>query len=602
VEIYLRVLRYGLKYWKALVLSVAISLLTTLLGLFTPWTMKIIVDNVLSTHPLPGELVKVVPWLAGLSKGALLVMAALAGLGLHLLHSAAMVCWSYFHIYVEQRLGLDLKGQVFEHLQRLSFSYHDNNPIGDSIYRATEDTHYVGQVVLDVIPIGSSLVTLFGMFFIVLRLDWELALLSLLVAPFLYAAVGFYSKHINRRSMQVRELEGQSVSIIEEVLSCLRVVKAFGRESYEHARFVDQGMTSVKARIRLSLHQTVFSLIVGFVTAAGTALVLGVGGSHVLNGRLTLGELLVILSYLGSIYEPLESLSGTFTSIQTAMASAQRVFQVLDTEPDVKDRPGAILLKSNAVDVRFESVSFRYRDDVPVLEDINLVARPGEVIGIVGPTGAGKTTLVSLIPRFYDTVAGRVLINGIDVKGIRLEALRDHISVVLQEPVLFSGTIRENIAYGNLWASMDEIMAAARAANAHHFIMKLPEKYETDVGEAGAKLSVGERQRLCIARAFLRNAPILILDEPTSAIDSKTEAVIIQALDRLMKGRTTFMVAHRLSTIRHASQILVLQDHHIAERGTHAELLRAGGLYAELYQIQYAEETAQQDESTIQPL
>lgn len=338
--------------------------------------------------------------------------------------------------------------------------------------------------------------------------------------------------------------------------------------------------------MKVTVRQTLFSLAVNTTTAAGTALVLGYGAYTALQNRITVGDLLVIMAYIAAVYKPLETISSTLGSLQDQLVSVRLAYNLMDTEPEIKDAPYAVKISGTQGHIAFESVNFRYRGRPPTLQNISFEAQSGEVIALVGPTGAGKTTLISLIPRFYEPQHGRILIDGIDIRKIRIESLRQYISIVLQEPLLFSGTIADNIRYGRLDARMDEIIQAAKDANAHDFIMRLPNQYRTQIGERGVQLSGGERQRISVARAFLKNAPILLLDEPTSSIDSKTEAVILDALDRLMDGRTTFMVAHRLSTIHHADRILVLNQGKLVEQGTHGTLLRQRGLYHQLYEMQ----------------
>src|SRR4030095_9457665 len=372
---------------------------------------------------------------------------------------------------------------------------------------------------------------------------------------------------------EVQRLEGESVSIVQEALAGLRVVKAFTREKHEHARFVRQGRSAAEARIRLTNQQVIYSATVGLITTAGTSVVLGLGAYQILRGSLTVVELLVMLSYLASVYGPLESISTAATFMHGYLAKLRRIFEILDVPPEIEDRPRAKALPSVKGRVVFERVSFAYPERECVLRDITFKVEPGELLGIVGPTGAGKTTLVSLIPRFYDPVAGRVLVDGRDVRDVRVKSLRRQISSVLQESILFWGTIQENIQYGRLEATQEEVIEAAKLANAHEFISQLPEGYATHVGERGLTLSGGEKQRLSIARAFLRNAPILILDEPSSALDALTESQLLEAIERLMKGRTTFIIAHRLSTLRSADRILVLDHGEIVEQGVHSELI-----------------------------
>lgn len=366
------------------------------------------------------------------------------------------------------------------------------------------------------------------------------------------------------------------------------MVKAFGREEREQRRFEEQNWATLRLQWRLKVQQTVFWDCLSWVTRLSRYLILLLAASHVISGDLTVGAMLVILAYVSDIHGPIEEIGSTLADVQHSYSSAERALEVLDTVPDVRDRPGAKVLERVAGAVSFQDVSFAYDPPHPVLHRVSFSAKPGEVVAIVGPTGAGKTTLASLIIRFYDPASGRVTLDGHDLRDLAVQTLRQNIALVLQEPILFSGTILDNIAYGRPSASVEEVVAAAKAANAHDFIMALPAGYASEVGERGVRLSGGERQRLCVARAFLMDAPVLILDEPTSSIDSRTELVIIEALDRLMVGRTTFIIAHRLSTVRRADQILVLDEGRVRERGTHAELLNRGGLYAELYRIQTA--------------
>jgi ABC-type multidrug transport system fused ATPase/permease subunit len=585
-ELCSRLFAYAWPHRNRIGAHLGLSVLIALLELLTPWPMKIVVDSVLGSHPLPPALASLLPASVSLSKVPLLVVAVAAGLGLKALAGALTILETYLNIGVRQRILLALKSALFQHLQRLSFTFHDNRRLGDSIYRVNNDAHCVEDFVASTLHLLTASCTLVGMLWIVFRIDWPLALLSAAVAPFLYWSIDFYFKRFNPRIHRVQQMEAESTSIVQETLSNLRVVKAFAREDYEHDRFVEQGDSTVHARIKLTVQQSLFAVTVGVTTAAGTALVLGVGALHVLHGSLTVGELLVVLAYLASIYGPLEAISGTLSSVQTDLAKAERVFEVLDTDADVKDVPGAVPLSTVAGRVTFRDVGFGYRQGVEILQGIDFDVEPGQTVGIVGPTGAGKTSLVSLIPRFYDVSAGRVTIDGTDVRTIQLTSLRQQVALVLQESILFSGTIAENIGYGRMGASPDEIVEAAKAANAHRFIMALPDQYRTQVGERGVMLSGGERQRISIARAFLKGARILILDEPTSAVDTRTEAVILEALERLMRGRTTFIIAHRLSTLRRADQILVLQHGQIVERGRHADLLRSGNLYAALSHAQ----------------
>jgi len=424
------------------------------------------------------------------------------------------------------------------------------------------------------------------MFWISFRMDWSLALVSLAVVPFLYYSVGYYATHIQDRLQGVRKLEAESLAVIHESLSMMRVIVAFGREEHEFRRFRNQTKSAVGARVTVTVRQTIFSLVVNMITAIGSTLVLGLGAYHVLQNRLTVGQMLVVIAYIAAVYKPLEMISYTIGSLQDRFISLKNTFDFLDLQPDIKDEKHARPISTATGHVIYEQVHFSYSGRTDTLKNISFEAKPGQIIGIVGPTGAGKSTLVSLLPRFYDPRNGRILLDGTNIRDATLKSLRQQTSIVLQEPLLFSGTISENIRYGRLEARQSEIVAAAKAANAHDFIMRLPQQYDTMLGERGAAISGGERQRISVARAFLRNAPILILDEPTSSVDSKTETVILEALERLMAGRTTFMIAHRLSSLHNADLILVLNQGELVEQGTQQELLRLGGLYKQLYDAQ----------------
>ena len=454
---------------------------------------------------------------------------------------------------------------------------------------------------MTLLPLGQNCVTLVGMFWISLLIHRNLALLSLVVVPFLYYSVSYYSTRIKGRILQVRYQEGETLSIIHEALAMLRVVAAFGREDHEHQRLRDQGERANAARINLTVRQTLFSFAVAMTTATGSGLVLGYGAYEVLQGRLTLGQLLVILTYIASVYGPLESLSSTVAHLQEQLVDLHLAFQLLDTKPEIMDQPGAVPLENVKGRVAFENVHFVYQGRKNALTEISFEVEAGQSVAIVGPTGAGKTTLASLIPRFYQPQRGRVLIDGRDITTVTVESLRRQISIVLQEPLLFSTSIKENIRYGRLDATMEDIIAAAKAANAHEFISEMAQQYDTNVGERGARLSGGERQRIGVARAFIKNAPILILDEPTSSIDSKTEVGILDALERLMVGRTTFLIAHRLSTLRNVQQIVVLHRGEQRERGTHDELIKNGGFYNQLHDLQSGE-TRRRVQDALRPV
>jgi ABC-type multidrug transport system fused ATPase/permease subunit len=595
-----RILRYLRPYWKNATGSVVVIFLAGAVSLLAPWPMQVMVDNVLGGQPLSGGL----SWLLGpvaANRFWLMITVVLAGLVITLFGDLLGILESYVNTKLELSMARDFRSDLFLHAQRLSLAFHDHRRSGMLVYAINFQADAVPGVIMVVPGMAQSALTLFGMFWITYQMDHTLALLSLTVVPFLYCSVGFYVKHIQHRLMEVKTLEGETLSIIHESMSMLRVIVAFGRELYEHGRFRAQSQTALEARVRLTVRQTFFGLVVGMITAVGTALVLGFGAYHALEGKLSTGQLLVVLAYVASIYKPLETISHTVGSLQDQLANLRIAFQLLDTDTDIKDSPAAVAIRRAKGDLRFENVSFSYEERPGTLKDISFHAPAGSIVALVGPTGAGKTTLMSLIPRFYDPSHGRILLDGRDTRSVQLRSLRDQVSIVLQEPLLFSGSIAENIRYGRLDATADEIVAAAQAANAHDFIECLPEKYNTEIGERGAQLSGGERQRIAVARAFLKDAPILILDEPTSSIDSRTEAVILDALDRLMVGRTTFIVAHRLSTIRNAEKILVLHSGELVEDGTHEELLARGGLYKQLHDMQTKRPVRTRIEPTAAP-
>ena len=570
-----------LRPYRARVALIAVlALLEIGLSALAPWPLKIVVDNVLGGQPLPAPLAAFLQSLVGSSVVGVLLIVVVAGLLLQIASEVAVMVHTQIQVATGQRLVYDLRSKLLSHLQMLPLRYHVLAKTGDSVYRLDSDAYCVSDLVLGgVFPLAMAVLKLTVMFVILVQLDATLAFLSLAVAPFLFACLRYYSLRMTDRAERVKSRESELIERAYEIIASVRAVKSFAREAHELARFDRTGAETMDARLRLTWQESLFSVAVTAITLAGTALVLVVGGLHVLDGRLTVGGLLVVIAYLAAVYNPLSSIAETIGSLQQAIVSARRVREILALTPERLDAPGAVNAASITGHVRFDHVSFAYDVGGAVLEDVSFQARPGEMVALVGLTGAGKTTLASLIPRFFDPTGGQVLVDEVDVSSYALRSLRERIALVPQEPVLLSGTIADNIRYGKLDATSGDIEAAARAAHVHQFVERLPKGYDTPVAEAGATLSGGERQRLGIARALLKDAPILILDEPTSSLDAISEEAVFSALRRLREGRTTIVIAHRLSTIRDATRILVLHEGRLIAAGTHDELVQSNELY-----------------------
>jgi len=581
-----RILGYVRPYRWLMAMTFGFIAVGTVFSLLSPWPMKIIIDYVVTGSAAPPWLHKIVGDSAS-RPYVLLTLCVLAMVFVTLIDSLMGIVNNWVTTQLDQKMVLDFRSDLFAHAQRLSLAFHDQNRSGPLIYAINFQAGAAAGVALAMPPIIESMLLLVGMLITCFLINWKLAAVSLAVLPPLYWAVGFYARHVEHRLRRVTQMEETSLSIIQEAINMLRVIVAFGREGHEYDRFRSQGQTAVKARVNLTLRQTMFGMGIKLIMGLGIAGVVWVGANEVLAKRMTIGDLIMVIAYIGMIYKPLEAISYTLGSLQNNLMNLKMACELLDIEPEIQDDAAAVDLKQPAAGrIEFRDVAFSYTGRVDTLSGINFTAEAGQVIALVGPTGAGKTTLISLIPRFYAPSSGQILLDGQDITNIRVRSLRDQISMVLQEPLLFSGTIADNIRYGKLGSSMDDVIAAAKNANANDFISRLPKGYETEIGERGAQLSGGERQRICVARAFLKNAPVLILDEPTSSIDSKTEAVILDALDLLMQGRTTFMIAHRLSTVRRADKILVLEHGKLLEQGRHDELIERGGLYKQLHDVQ----------------
>jgi ATP-binding cassette, subfamily B, bacterial len=582
VQLCVWVLPYTFRRWRQLLTVLIAMLLRIGLDVLRPWPMALLIDHVLKGTPMPPTLARTVNWLPGAATPVnLITWSVSATVLLFLLGWVLGVITGYANISLGQRMVYDLAADLFAKLQKLSLRFHTSRSVGDNIRRVTSDCSCISIILKDaLVPSVSAVISLVTMFLFMWGMDPKLTILALLVVPCLALVFRLYSRPMAELGYAQQETEGKIYDVVEQTFSAMPVVQAFGREELNERRFAQTARDTLRVALANTNVQVQFTVLVGLATAAGTAAILWFGAQHALADQLTLGHILVFLSYLGSLYAPLDTLMYSSSTIQEAAGSARRVREVLETQLEVADKPGARPLPAVRGHVAFEQVTFGYDPAHPVLRDISLEARPGELIALVGPTGAGKSTLVSLIPRFFDPQTGCVRVDGQNVREIQLRSLRENVALVLQEPFLFPLSIGENIAYGRPEATPAEIEAAARGANIHEFICRLPAGYQTTVGERGASLSGGERQRLSIARALLKDAPILILDEPTSSVDAETESLILEAVARLAEKRTTFIIAHRLFTVRRADRILVLENGAVVESGNHAELLARGGLYA----------------------
>ncbi|HWC98255.1 MAG TPA: ABC transporter ATP-binding protein [Candidatus Sulfopaludibacter sp.] len=578
---------------KALTLGLVAVIGETIADLLQPWTLKVVFDNVLKAHApnVHGWLNRLIFSVAGTDPLTVLRFAAIASLAIAIVGAICSYTEKYLTTSVGQWVMHDMRLAVYAHVQRLSLSYHDQSQTGDLISRVTSDIDAVQSFIASgVLGALINVMTLVGMVGVMFYMNWQFTLIALSVAPPLFAVVYSYTRRIKKAAREVRKKEGEIVSVIQEVLTSIRVVKAFAREDYEQRRLEEESLESVEIALRARSLKAKLSPLVEIIVAAGTSIVLWFGARMVLQGRLSAGDLIIFILYLTKMYKPMQELSKMTDAYSKATVGYERIREVLDTVREVADLPGARPAPPFKGLVEFDHVSFSYSPETPVLKDITLRIEPGHTAALVGRTGAGKTTIVSMIPRFYDPTSGVVRIDGQDVRSFTQKSLRRQMSFVLQETLLFHGSIWKNIAYGRPGASRDEILKAAEMANASEFIERMPQGYDTIVGERGVTLSGGQRQRIAIARAVIRNSPILILDEPSSGLDASSEKLVFDALDRLMQGKTSIVIAHRLSTIRNAEVIFVVDGGTIVEQGSHDELMRNGGLYAELHELSFREE------------
>ena len=586
----LRIIDLVRPHWKALTIALVAVVGETLTDILEPWPIKIVVDNILQSKKLPSVLGGIVTGLFGSNAGAVLYFAVAAVALIAIVGAVSSYVEKYLTTSVSQWVGHDLRRTLYHHIQRLSLAEHDRSRTGDLITRVTSDIgavqDFINSALLGMLV---NAMTLVGMIGVMLYLNWRFTLIALSIVPVLFLVVYYYTRRIKSASRAVRTQEGKLLSVVEEVLTSIRTVKAFAREDYEEQRFETESLANVEAGLQARSIKAKLSPVVEVLVAIGTCLVLWYGARLAMAGQISAGVLIVFLLYLGKMYKPMRDLSKMTDTVSKAMVGYERIQEVLDIKSDVRDLRGARPAPRFKGRIEFKDVSFNYGTDKRVLEDLSFTIEAGQVAAIVGPSGTGKSTLVSLIPRFYDPATGSVAIDGTDVRKYRLKSLRDQISFVLQDTVLFRATIWENIAYGKPNASPAEIRRAADLANAREFIEEMPDGYDTMVGERGVTLSGGQRQRIAVARAIIRDTPILILDEPTAGLDAASEQAVIGALDTLMKGRTSVVIAHHLGTIRHADVIFVISDSALVEQGTHEELLAHNGVYAELHRLQAPE-------------
>ena len=577
-------------HWKALTLALLAVVGETATDLAEPWPLKIVLDNLLQGKRLPDWMGVVVGWM-GTDKLAVLNFAVASVAVIAIVGAASSYLEKYLTTSVGQWVMHDLRRTLYHHIHRLSLAEHDQKRTGDLIGRVTSDIEAIQSFITTALMgILANVLTLLGIVVVMLCMNWRFTLISLAVAPALFLTVYIFTGRIKKASRDVRKKQSELVSLVEEVLSSIRVVKAFAREDYEERRFERQSLENVETALVARSIKMKLSPAVEIIVATGTCVMLGYGARLVLAGQLTPGALVLFVFYLGKMYKPMRDLAKMTDTVSSAAVGFERIREVLEIESGVRNLPHAHPASRFKGKIEFDKVAFGYNPDQMILKDVSFQIEPGQIAAFVGPTGGGKSTIISLVARFYDPLSGEIKIDGTNIRNYTMQSLRQQISFVLQDTLLFHAPIWENIAYGRPEANREEIIEAAKLANAHEFIEKMPEGYDTMVGERGVTLSGGQRQRIAIARAVIRNTPILVLDEPTSGLDAASEQVVFEALDHLMEGRTSIVIAHHLATVRRANIIFVVKDNTLVERGTHDELLAAGGFYSELYEIQFRQE------------
>jgi subfamily B ATP-binding cassette protein MsbA len=573
--IYLRLLRYLRPYVPQTIMAVGCMLMATSASLYVPWIVRDVIDGVL------------------VNKDVLLLNAITAGIVVvFALRGFFVYGQTYLMSYVSQKVVIDLREALFRHFQRLSVSYFDRSRTGKVLSYMTNDVGALqGALAQNVIELSTESLTLVGSLIAMLYLHWQLALLTLITVPLVAQAMKLFGKKLRKASGTMQQRAAEITSVLQEMIVSIRLIRLFVREDYETDRFIRENDNNFTAQMKAAQLSATLTPVIEFLAAIAVTVIIWYGGREVISGNLTSGSLIAFLVYAVNISNPVKRLGNVYGNIQRAVAAAERVFDVLDTLPEIEDAPDAIELPPVTGNVSFENVTFEYREGEPALKNLSIEIPAGQILAIVGPSGAGKSTVANLLPRFYDPQAGIIRIDGVDIRNVTVRSLREQIAMVPQETILFNASIYENILYGRLDADREAVIAAAQAANAHDFILQQPNGYETQIGERGSQLSGGQRQRIAIARAILKDPRILILDEATSALDAESERVVQDALDKLMIGRTTFVIAHRLSTIQRADKILVMEKGRMIECGRHTDLLDAGGLYCKLYSLQTEEST-----------